>query len=342
MLSISIQNLITSVSYRNPRQTKTELLNVMKHYRSLHAKVEYFSFNDGVRKKLIVLKGTIPIKYKGSYYNIPLSFWLLDTHPANAPICYVNPTNSMSIKVSRNVDSSGKIYLPYLHEWNQNRSDLLSLIQICIITFSESSPVYAKSPFSGGEGSQPVDPVFSSLLEQQHPSSSNSTIPTLHLLNSVRSAVQDKLNVALREEFEIKGCELQSLRKMRDELNSGKVSIETAITESKRNTDALEKNVEDLEGKLKELEEANEKLEGEKEKDLDEALVGTAPLYNQLFHTFAKEASIDDAIYYLGEGLRRGVIDCDSFLKNVRKLSRQQFELRSLMIKCREKAGLRV
>lgn len=30
------------------------------------------------------------------------------------------------------VDHNGKIYLPYLHEWSPNASDLLGLIQVLI------------------------------------------------------------------------------------------------------------------------------------------------------------------------------------------------------------------
>jgi hypothetical protein len=29
---------------------------------------------------------------QGQYYNIPVAVWLLDTHPYNAPLCYVKPT----------------------------------------------------------------------------------------------------------------------------------------------------------------------------------------------------------------------------------------------------------
>lgn len=42
----------------------------------------------------------------------------MDTHPYNAPLAYVRPTSDMQIKVSMFVDHNGKIYLPYLHEWN--------------------------------------------------------------------------------------------------------------------------------------------------------------------------------------------------------------------------------
>jgi hypothetical protein len=66
---------------------------------------------------LVNLSGTIPVTYKGNTYNIPICIWLIDTHPKNAPICYVKPTSDMSIKASIFVDQNGKIYLPYLHDW---------------------------------------------------------------------------------------------------------------------------------------------------------------------------------------------------------------------------------
>lgn len=69
----------------------------------------------------------------------------MDTHPHNAPICYVNPTPDMHIKVSMYVDHNGKIYLPYLHDWQPTgSSDLLGLIQVMIVTFGEFPPVYSK------------------------------------------------------------------------------------------------------------------------------------------------------------------------------------------------------
>lgn len=67
---------------------------------------------------LINLQGTIPINYKGSYYNIPICIWLMDTHPNNAPMCYLKPTSNMKIKISMHVDHNGKIYMPYLHDWS--------------------------------------------------------------------------------------------------------------------------------------------------------------------------------------------------------------------------------
>ena len=57
------------------------------------------------------------ILFQGATYNIPICIWLMDTHPYNPPMVFVKPTSTMQIKQGRNVDSNGKIDLPYLREW---------------------------------------------------------------------------------------------------------------------------------------------------------------------------------------------------------------------------------
>lgn len=94
-------------------------------------------FNDGTTKQLLCLGGTIPVPYKGkshmilivlyicnktistgNTYNIPVAIWLLETHPANAPMVFVRPTSDMQLKISKHVDHNGKVYMPYLHVWS--------------------------------------------------------------------------------------------------------------------------------------------------------------------------------------------------------------------------------
>lgn len=109
-------------------------------------------------------------------YHIPICIWLMDTHPYNAPICYVKPTPDMHIKVSMYVDHNGKIYLPYLHDWLPNSSDLLGLIQVMIVTFGEHPPVYSKpkeqapyprQSFMPQPGGGAPNPSFPSFPQQQ-------------------------------------------------------------------------------------------------------------------------------------------------------------------------------
>lgn len=131
--------------YQNPEVTRRDILNALSQYHGLCCKLETFAFSSGVQRELICLDGTIPVSYFGNTYNIPVCIWLMDTHPNNAPICFVKPTPEMNIKVSCFVDKSGKIYLPYLHDWLPTSSDLLGLIQVMIVTFGEQPPVYTKS-----------------------------------------------------------------------------------------------------------------------------------------------------------------------------------------------------
>lgn len=401
--------------YQNPDITRKHVISVLNLYRNLQCEVDSFIFNDGSCKELFNLQGTIPVSYKGTCYNIPVCIWLMDTHPNNAPMCYVKPTADMKIKISMFVDHNGKIYLPYLHDWLPHSSDLLSLIQIMIVTFGEQPPVYAKQrqdtqssstpypvqPFmhvlgNTGSGSRipgsnfppylqnsqytgksnvypPYMPTASSRFPYQgygsyggtasnyptqgyssfpYPSTTqpsptipgtaggSGTITEEHIRASLLSAVEDKLRRRLKEQFSQLLAELETLRRTQQELTSGSDHLNILFDKLKREKAELEKNINILQDKEAELEKEISKLSDNQSIDVDEAVTTIAPLYKQMLNAFAEEAATEDAIYYLGEGLRCGIIDLDAFLKQVRQLSRRQFMLRALMQRCRQKAGL--
>ncbi|XP_072016555.1 tumor susceptibility gene 101 protein-like isoform X2 [Amphiura filiformis] len=134
--------------YRHKDKTQKDVLLVFKSFRDLRPKMDTYTFNDGSRRELLCIEGTIPVYYKGNTYNIPVCIWLMDTHPDNPPLCFVKPTPDMLIKPSKYVDANGRIYLPYLHDWKYPASDLIGLIQVMSAVFGENSPVFAR-------GSQP-------------------------------------------------------------------------------------------------------------------------------------------------------------------------------------------
>ncbi|XP_069688340.1 tumor susceptibility gene 101 protein isoform X2 [Periplaneta americana] len=390
--------------YQNPEITRRDVINTLQHYNSLSPKLEPFVFSNGITMQLLNLSGTIPVRFKGHIYNIPICIWLMDTHPNNAPMCYVKPTPDMHIKVSIFVDHNGKIYLPYLHDWVPNSSDLLGLIQVMIVTFGEQPPVYAKqradnTPYptahsympmpgasSGPSSTQPYLPYpatssYQPSTSTQYPyppyhspmypnswgypypppvptqgyppqtsppsssaatsaSSATGTITEEHIRASLLSAVEDKLRRRLREQFSQTQAELETLGRTQQELVQGKNKLDDILARLEKEQVELDKNITILKDKEQELEKAIERLSEQQPLDVDEAVTTTAPLYKQLLNAFAEEAATEDAIYYMGEALRRGVIDLDVFLKQVRSLSRKQFMLRALMHKCRQKAGL--
>lgn len=97
------------------------------------------------------MEGTIPVKYMGNVYNIPLAVYFVRQHPYHPPIAYVRPTSSMQIKAGPNVDTNGKIFLPYLSEWNFPDSSTQGLLEILQNVFGQRTPVFSK-PTTGSVG----------------------------------------------------------------------------------------------------------------------------------------------------------------------------------------------
>lgn len=68
----------------------------------------------------------------GTMYNIPICIFLQEAYPFIPPMVYVRPTNVMAIKVSKHVDNAGRVFLPYLSEWNHVSFIATSLYQLLI------------------------------------------------------------------------------------------------------------------------------------------------------------------------------------------------------------------
>jgi len=403
--------------YQYPDKAKTDVVAAIRQYKNLRVKLDSYVFNDGNRQELACLDGTIPVMYKGTYYHIPVCIWLLDSHPYNSPMCYVKPTSDMQIKASRHVDTNGRVYLPYLHNWQPDSSDLLGVIQVMIIVFGETPPVYSKpklpnaTPYNStpyptepssfmpmpnvgytypsypplpGAGSTPYPPaavttsnpypppyaggypaatgysgypsqnsatggVFTATSTATPPyppttasqiQGNTGTITEEHIHASLLSAVDDKLKKQLREVLAASQAEIEVLKKTEDDLNKGKIKLQEIIHKMQQEQKQMERNIVTMSYKEGEINELQQKLESQKDVSIDDAVIAPAPLYNQILNAFAEENATEDAVYYLGEALRKGVIDLDVFLKHVRSLSWKQFMLKALMQKCREKANL--
>lgn len=158
---------------------------------------------------------------------------------------------------------------------------------------------------------------------------------------SLVSAVSDKLRRRMKEEMDGAQAELDALKRTEEDLKRGHQNLENMVTKLDTEMAEVDRNIDRLKQKDEELTAALERMENQAEdNDIDDVIVPTAPLYKQILNLYAEENAIEDTIFYLGEALRRDVIDLDVFLKHVRLLSRKQFQLRALMQKARKIAGL--
>lgn len=379
-----LASALTKVKHRNSEMVKRDVLTTLHHYRGLIPKADKFMFNDGAHRDMVNIYGTIPVPYKGQNYNIPVSVWILDSHPYHAPVCFVKPTADMQIKVSKHVDQSGQIYLPYLHEWSHPKSDLLGLIQILIVTFSEQPPVYSKpkgqeqpqqqpqssalpypaypqnvypstGPGFGGQfGSYSPCPPYTYSAQGITNTTSTTTNYSYYGSKSIESVKQDQqqhqqllmkaeemVRGKLREEISSKEATTDEFRQVGENLNEGRTKLDSIIEKLKQELTMVETELKSSNVKIAEMNSVKEKFDSSGDSvDCNEAVVATAPVFKQLLQAHAEDAAVEDALYFLGESLRRGVLDCESFLKHVRNLSRKQFLLRATMQKCRQTGGL--
>ncbi|XP_061533625.1 tumor susceptibility 101a isoform X2 [Phycodurus eques] len=370
----ALKKMLKQYKYRD--LTVREITNVISQYKDLKPVMDGYVFNDGSTRDLMSLTGTVPVSYRGNVYNIPVCLWLLDTYPFNPPICFVKPTNTMMIKTGKHIDANGKIYLPYLHEWKHPQSELYGLIQVMIVVFGEEPPVFSRpttqAPYQAFQAAGPPNvspygpspnaggyPGYQYPGGNSYPATSGPThYPTQSPVSTVGSnrdgtigedtiraslisAVSDKLRWRMKEEMDRAQAELDALKRTEEDLKKGHQKLEDMISRLDQEVGDVDRKIELLKRNDEELSEALEKMENQSENnDIDDIIVPTAPLYKQILNLYAEENAIEDTIFYLGEALRRGVIDLEVFLKHVRLLSRKQFQLRALMQKARKTAGL--
>ncbi|XP_039592135.1 ubiquitin-conjugating enzyme E2 variant 3 [Polypterus senegalus] len=139
----TIKKILSKYKFRD--LTIEELQTIHKTNARLQPSVETYTFNDTSQKDLLKLTGTIPVNYQGRSYNIPIQLWLLDSYPFTPPICFLMPTPEMVIWEGKHVDSQGRIYLPYLKDWNYPKSTIIGLISEMIQKFEEDPPLRSKS-----------------------------------------------------------------------------------------------------------------------------------------------------------------------------------------------------
>ncbi|XP_017381358.2 ubiquitin-conjugating enzyme E2 variant 3 isoform X8 [Cebus imitator] len=125
--------------------TVEELKNVNMFFPHFKYSMDTYVFKDSSQKDLLNFTGTIPVMYQGNTYNIPIRFWILDSHPFAPPICFLKPTANMGISVGKHVDAQGRIYLPYLQNWSHPKSVIVGLIKEMIAKFQEELPLYSLS-----------------------------------------------------------------------------------------------------------------------------------------------------------------------------------------------------
>ena len=107
---------------------------------------DFLVYSNGAGKNLISLRGTIPVKYQGVQYNIPINVHLPEVFPNQPPIIHVTPTIDMVVKPTNIVDSNGLVTPQYMTGWRSKSHKLPQCLHQVVSEFGKNPPVIAKPP----------------------------------------------------------------------------------------------------------------------------------------------------------------------------------------------------
>ncbi|KAI9594573.1 UEV domain-containing protein [Syncephalis fuscata] len=325
----------------------------------------------------LCFQGTLPITFHGQSYHIPLGVWLPCDYPATAPTVRILPTEQMAIRTGAYVDTNGQIRHPYLSSiWSEQTQsvDLVHLCDILQTCFSQDPPVCARSaPQSNSSNSHRplagdtnvVPPLILTNMPPQDPfaqappikspldyrtifggSNSNSPEEQQHIREQEeeRQVIVESIRQKLREDLDI-------FHQQHHERVNGVLTQHTKLVEHEQLVDTaharllqveaeLDEELADLLKKGREIAAAADAIQVEPEFAPNELIQGRTALDEQIFELTAKEHAIDDVIDQLSLALRRGYINLPTFLKLVRRQSRDQFLCKALLFKARSQARL--
>lgn len=177
---------------------------------------------------------------------------------------------------------------------------------------------------------------------QSNPTSTytDDTIKPEYYRLSLITAVEDKMRKKLSESVEEKTAEIDSLKRVKNDLEKSQSYLTMLISQAEAECNNIKELSSELKQRQTQLNESMTRMEHRDKTDLEDAVIATRPLYRQLLELFAEEVAIQDLLFYLSEGLNHKTVSLENFLKQVRFLARKQFILRATMSRAREKAAL--
>lgn len=135
--------------YRDPARVDRDASTLLKSSVGAHLTpgIAPLVENNGEVSHCMVLQGTIAMHFRGNTYQLLVDLYLPPGYPSRHPVAYVRLTENMYLKENHmHVGSDGKVYLPYLHDWNLRTHNLVELVVAMSSVFSADPPVFTRAP----------------------------------------------------------------------------------------------------------------------------------------------------------------------------------------------------
>lgn len=396
-ISMLMQQQLGGV-YRDPARVTRDASALLqsKQGKNLRVKVAPLVQNDGSSTPpILMMEGTIPMRYKNAEYNIPLEVCVTPPYPVRPPVLFVRPSpHTMALKENhRHVAHDGMVYMPYLHSWRPHNHNLIDLIRQLSTLFGQDPPVYAKPanqpPRATTPGAVHVRPPSSSSQQQQQQQQDipptyedilktslkeaeerNRQLEAAEVEEAIRAAEAAQLSEEEERVRQAAQREARELRELRNQLTR-KVQLHLQEHYQECRTDLVQhllptqkklqagtkivqlqtdhytkfqthlqqhKGDKSFAAKVQNETEQLQTLIQEAESEGGEPLIDELVLpknvpSKQMLELSAQVASLTDAMYFMDTSLANNVLDLPTHLRQVRKLAKQQFMAKALLLK---------
>jgi hypothetical protein len=112
--------------YPTTRRSPREQRSTVRHTDSCHCTPQAHkyiltvsAYENGTSALLLLLKGTLPVTFRGATYGFPVAIWMPYAYPREPPIVYIDPSEDMVVRPGQHVSGDGRVYHPYLAQWAQ-------------------------------------------------------------------------------------------------------------------------------------------------------------------------------------------------------------------------------
>ncbi|KAI5080176.1 hypothetical protein GOP47_0005655 [Adiantum capillus-veneris] len=346
------------------------LLALTQDFPSLLIIPSPFFEDDGTCVQLLQAEGTIPMTFRGSPYNIPITMWLLESYPISSPLVFVSPTSDMVIKPHhQHVSKSGVVSLPYLVNWAYPNSNLADLARSLSRIFGLDPPLFTKvaslknaidefslasqtssshsSPLSStsnmndysflSPSSSTSSPSSSSSTEDLQMSHNQYIDPSEVFRQNAIKALSARMKLGLAEHQSMRDADMKKLTATEAQLKTRHKKIMLAVDRQQREREALEHKLQILRTNIDVVETwlgaNNCKLHHCGEIDVDDVFVPCDALSNQMLKNKSADLALDDVLYSLDKAVHQGVMPMDAYLRHVRTIAREQFFYRATSMK---------
>ncbi|XP_057517136.1 protein ELC-like [Amaranthus tricolor] len=288
------------LSYTDPDQKwiiRNHFLKLLEDFPSFIPSTNTYTHFDGKTTNLLNINGFLHVSE--FLPEIPIIIWVHENYPVMSPMIFI-PSN-LDCRIHKDhlfIDQSGVVTPPYLLNWDHSRSNLCELLHNLI-----------------------------TLFRHDHPSMPSSVLKET-ILNDLYAKISHDL--AVRDE-QI-GDEIERLSNEQIELQKRSYDLDEKICREENERDFLEKRV-------MEIKEYNEKLFDwlRKYEKMSPTMENVA---NQIFGKKKKiidclieDDALDDVICALDKGLDEGFVSLDVYIREVRRLARDQFYQRAMRLK---------